>query len=103
MRRLITAACSLTLVATLSLAAAQATEPATQATAPQASAKSNPGPKAFGGTCLKSTGSRIVPKAGKCVLAPGHVYTQRQLDTTGKTDTASALGMLAPNLTVSHH
>jgi hypothetical protein len=106
MRPVITAACSLALGASLCFPA-WAAEPATQASATQANTapagKVNHASKEIGGTCLKSTGSRIPPPKGKCLLAPGDVYTQTQLRSTGKTDTASALGQLSPNLTVTRH
>lgn len=108
MRRFITAACSLALAASLGLAASQAGEPPTQANA-AAPANTSPSAKAdhaaqkqMGGTCLKSTGSRIPPKPGQCVPAPGVVYTHKQLEATGATDTAGALRNVSPILTISH-
>jgi hypothetical protein len=107
MRRVTIAACSFVLAASFSVAASQATEPGPQATAAQANLAptgkvDQSAAKEIGSTCLKSTGSRIPTKAGQCVNAPGVVYTHKQLQTTGKTDTAGALRNLSPSLTISH-
>ena len=105
MRTVMTAACSLALAASLSLATAWANEPATQANAAPAhaapAAQVNHAVK--DPNCIKSTGSRIPPKLGQCVNAPGSVYTQKQLETTGKATVAGALRDLSPSLTISHH
>jgi hypothetical protein len=121
MRTAITAACSLALAASLGLATAHAADPGKQATpastASSATSKSDPSQASsklaanekpgkpqsmIGGTCLKSTGSRVPVKKGHCEIQPGVVYTQRQLRTTGETDTASALRDLSPILGVHH-
>jgi hypothetical protein len=107
MRTFITAACTLVLAASFGVAAAQAAGPAPQANAAQANLApagkvDQSAAKENGSTCLKSTGSRIPTKAGQCVNAPGVVYTHKQLQTTGKTDTAGALRNLSPSLTISH-
>jgi hypothetical protein len=101
MRNAITAACALALAASLGFAAAGAAEPPAQAASTSAPTTKSDA-KMVGGTCLKSTGSRIAPKKGQCLIAPGNVYTQKQLHSTGKTTTAGALRDLSPNLTISH-
>ena len=118
MRTAITAACTLALSASLALAAARAADPPAPTTpASSATTKSDPSPSSsklaadakpggkdsmIGGTCLKSTGSRIPVKNGHCVNAPGFVYTQKQIQATGATSTAGALRQLSPALTISH-
>jgi hypothetical protein len=108
MRTVITAACTFALAGSFALSATRAAEPPTQASAAQASSTpaanaDHAAGKQMGGTCLKSTGSRIPPKAGQCLLAPGNVYTHKQLETTGKSDAAGALRDVSPILTISHH
>lgn len=61
--------------------------------------------------CLRSTGTRIAPKARKvdtdgngkpdrveCVAANGRVYTRSDLQTTGAIDIADALRRLDPSI-----
>jgi hypothetical protein len=103
MRTVIAAACALVVGASFALAATQAAEPAAQANNSAPAGKvDQSAAKAIGGTCVKYTGSRIPPKAGECVNAPGVVYTHKQLEMTGKIDTAGALRILSPSLTISH-
>ncbi|HTW37715.1 MAG TPA: hypothetical protein VMD49_04025 [Steroidobacteraceae bacterium] len=128
MRTAITAACSLALAASLGFAATCAADPPAQVTpaASTVTAKSDPTPASaksdpsqsssklaaaykpgdphsmVGGTCLKSTGSRIPAKKGNCLNAPGYVLTEKQIHATGATTTAGALRDLSPALTVSH-
>jgi hypothetical protein len=52
-------------------------------------------------TCLTSTGSRIAAGPGTC-SATGRSYSQTDLQQTGKTTVAGALGNLDPSLTISH-
>jgi outer membrane cobalamin receptor len=47
--------------------------------------------------CLKETGSRIKPKEGECVEAPGKVITRDDIDRTGSTSTADAIRRLEPS------
>ena len=63
----------------------------------------SPPPKTAGGPsapppCLNSTGSRI---PGDCT-AWGRTYSQTDLDRTGKTTAAEALGNLDPTVTITH-
>jgi hypothetical protein len=64
-------------------------------------------PKTAGGpagpsTCLTSTGSRIpAGPDGNCV-ATGRAYSQTDLNQTGKTTAAGALGDLDPSITITH-
>jgi hypothetical protein len=63
----------------------------------------SPPPKTAGGPsapppCLNSTGSRI---PGNCT-AWGRTYSQTDLDQTGKTTAAEALGNLDPIVTITH-
>jgi hypothetical protein len=63
--------------------------------------------------CLRSTGTRIAPRARasdrdadagatnkrpNCVAGNGRVYTRRDIDTTGAVDLADALRMLDPSI-----
>jgi hypothetical protein len=105
MRSAITAACSIVLAASFGFGTARAGDP-TPAPAPQqsgvqaaANAKVN---KAQSATCLTTTGSLMRPKPGHCVNAFGNVYTQRDLDRTGKITVSGALRLLDPALTVVH-
>lgn len=118
MRTAITAACSLALAASLGFAVTCAADPPAQATpASTVTAKSDPSPSSsklaaaykpgdphsmIGGTCLKSTGSRIQAKKGDCLNAPGYVLTQKQIHSTGATTPGGALRDLSPALTISH-
>jgi hypothetical protein len=54
-------------------------------------------------TCLTSTGSRIPagPDNEYCT-ATGRSYSQTDIDRTGKTTVAGALGNLDPSLTITH-
>jgi hypothetical protein len=53
-------------------------------------------------TCLTTTGSLIPPKPGHCVNAFGNVYTQDDLQHTGRTTAADALRNLSPIVTLVH-
>ena len=46
--------------------------------------------------CLKETGSRIKPKEGECIEAPGKVITRDDIDRTGSTNAADAIRQLDP-------
>jgi hypothetical protein len=52
-------------------------------------------------TCLTSTGSRIPSPDTHCT-ATGRSYSQTDLDQTGKTTAAGALGMVDPSVTITH-
>lgn len=47
--------------------------------------------------CLKETGSRVKPKEGECIEAPGQVLTREDIDRTGSVDTADAIRKLVPS------
>jgi hypothetical protein len=53
-------------------------------------------------TCLTATGSRIPPGSDFKCTAWGRSYSQTDLEQTGKTTTAGALGLLDPSLTITH-
>lgn len=52
-------------------------------------------------TCLTSTGSRIPASPGHC-SAWGRTYSQTDIDRTGRTTVAGALGLLDPSVTITH-
>jgi hypothetical protein len=67
----------------------------------------SPPPNTAGGpvrsfTCLTSTGSNIPAGPGRPCVATGRSYSQTDLDQTGKTTVAGALGNLDPGLTITH-
>ena len=119
MRSAITAACSIAVAASFGFGTARGDDPApapaptstssrsaasqspAQPTGAQAAAKSKVN-KAQSATCLTTTGSLRRPKPGHCVNAFGNVYTQKDLDRTGKTTTSGALRELDPALTIRH-
>ncbi len=49
--------------------------------------------------CVAQTGTMMKVPSNACT-GPGNVYTKQDLDSTGRTDTASALRALDPALTV---
>jgi hypothetical protein len=53
-------------------------------------------------TCLSSTGSRIPAGPGTPCTGFGRTYSQTDIDQTGKTTVAGALGLLDPSLTITH-
>jgi hypothetical protein len=53
-------------------------------------------------TCLTSTGSRIPAGPGTSCTAWGRTYSQTDLDQTGKTTAAGALGLLDPSIAITH-
>lgn len=53
--------------------------------------------------CLKDTGSRIKPKDGRCVNAPGQVISHEDIERSGATNTAEALRDLSPAVQVQRH
>ena len=53
-------------------------------------------------TCLTSTGSRIPAGSDTNCIASGRSYSQTDLNQTGKTTVAGALGNLDPSLTITH-
>lgn len=67
------------------------------ATTGNPTAKAAPGPNA----CLTSTGSRLADADTHCT-AYGRSYSQTDLDQTGKTTAAGALGMVDPAVTITH-
>lgn len=48
--------------------------------------------------CLRLTGTRIRPPAGRCASGPGRVYSREELDRTGAIDLSDALRRLDPSL-----
>lgn len=52
--------------------------------------------------CIRDTGSRLPAKPPGCQNLPGRTYSQTDIERTGQTDAASALGMLDPSVTVHH-
>ena len=52
--------------------------------------------------CLQSTGSLIPPRKGECLPVAGRSYSGRELRRTGATDTAHALQMLDPSISLGH-
>ncbi len=74
--------------------AACASNPSTPPLA--AAAKSPPG------WCVTSTGTRIPLGPRECAAA-GHTWTQKDISTTGATDTGQALRQLDPSLTITGH
>ena len=48
--------------------------------------------------CLRYTGSRIPPKDGKCIPAPGRVYYKEDIDRTGEQKLGPALRKLDPSV-----
>lgn len=61
-----------------------------------------PSATAGGTSCLTSTGSRIPPSPDFKCTAWGRSYSQTDIDQTGKTTVAGALGLLDPSLTITH-
>jgi hypothetical protein len=71
-----------------------ATTPSTPPTAKaSAAATAPPG-------CVGTTATRLPVNPGSCA-GPGHTLTQDQLVTTGATDTAGALRLVDPTMTIS--
>jgi hypothetical protein len=52
--------------------------------------------------CIRDTGTRLPAKPPGCQNFPGRSYSQNDIDRTGQTDTAEALRMLDPSVTVHH-
>lgn len=53
-------------------------------------------------SCLQSTGSLIPPRRGECLPLAGRSYGGRELRRTGAIDTAHALQMLDPSISLGH-
>ena len=53
--------------------------------------------------CLRSTGSLIPPRPGKCLPVAGRSYSREDIRRTGAVDTADALRMLDPSVTMQGH
>jgi hypothetical protein len=51
-------------------------------------------------TCVHDTGTRIKRAPGECTAADGRSYTKQDVDLTGKTNSAGALRVLDPSITV---
>jgi hypothetical protein len=51
--------------------------------------------------CLTDTGSRVSSDASKC-RGFGRSFSSEDIDRTGKTSAADALGLLDPSITVHH-
>ncbi len=60
-------------------------------------------PKPGDRACLQDTGSLIPPKKGTCLAVHGNSYTADDIKRTGEPDTARALQMLDPSVTVRGH
>ncbi len=98
------------LIAALGLSAAVGAQPVAPAVAapsgqaPQHASSSRhrilkPGDR----NCLQSTGSLIPPRKGECLPAvAGRSYSGRELRRTGAIDTAHALQMLDPSISLGH-
>ena len=52
--------------------------------------------------CLQSTGSLIPARKGECLPVAGRSYSERELRRTGAIDTAHALQMLDPSISLGH-
>lgn len=52
--------------------------------------------------CLRDTGSLIRARKGECLPVPGRSYTSEELRRTGNPNTARALQMLDPSISVGH-
>lgn len=66
---------------------------------PPASSSAVPAPAVGGPThCLKDTGTRITPKDGHCVNAPGQVISHEDIERSGATNAAEALRDLSPSV-----
>ncbi|TCI11453.1 hypothetical protein EZM97_19350 [Dyella soli] len=59
-----------------------------------------PLPKPGDRSCLQTTGSLIPAKPGTCLPVHGNSYTQDDIKRTGEPNTARALQMLDPSITV---
>ena len=78
--------------------------------APITSSQANPSPsktdqsaiKPGDRMCLRHTGSLIPPKRGECLSAAGTSYSAEDLRRTGEPDTARALQMLDPRISIGH-
>jgi hypothetical protein len=53
--------------------------------------------------CLQSTGSLIPAKPGECLPVAGRSYSQEDIRRTGAVNTADALRLLDPSVTVRGH
>lgn len=96
-------ASALALAASAGMALAQTSAPAsvgsaalTAQAASTASAALKPGNR----TCLRTTGSLIPAKPGQCLPVAGRSYSGEELRRTGTPDTARALQMLDPSISV---
>ena len=52
--------------------------------------------------CLQSTGSLIPAKKGECLPVAGRSYSEQELRRSGAIDTAHALQMLDPSISLGH-
>lgn len=52
--------------------------------------------------CLRGTGSHIPAKAGGCLPVNGRAYSREDIERTGARNTADALRMLDPRITIGH-
>lgn len=97
------------LMTALGLSAAVGAQPATPAAAtPSGQARQDastsrhrilkPGDRG----CLQSTGSLIPPRKGECLPVAGRSYSEQELRRTGAIDTAHALQMLDPSISLGH-
>ena len=77
--------------------AACASTPSTSAVRPRATAAAQLAPSA----CVSQTGTRIAVGPTQCISA-GHVWSEAALKSTGSMETADALRLLDPTVSVSH-
>jgi hypothetical protein len=71
------------------------------ATSPSATPMVGPPMSGNNDTCLKETGSRILPDGSACA-ATGRSYSSEDISRTGATTSAGALQLLDPSITVRH-
>ena len=69
-------------------------------TAPQSDAKTRTA--AVAPQCAAETGSRIHRDSSQCSASPSRTYTRDDIERTGSIDTAEALRLLDPTITVHH-
>ena len=97
---------TLALITALGFSAAVDAQPATSTPSGQthqdASASRHRILKPGDRNCLQSTGSLIPPRKGECLPVAGRSYSGRELRRTGAIDTAHALQMLDPSISLGH-
>ncbi|HWU77997.1 MAG TPA: hypothetical protein VN043_15980 [Rhodanobacter sp.] len=73
-----------------------------QVAAPAASSSEHQLVKPGDRNCLQHTGSLLPPKKGECLPVVGKSYSGAELRRTGTQNTARALQMLDPSISVGH-